>query len=98
MDGRPDPPMIQPRRLRAIATSGKRLHSPRVFAQNRLGNRSVHNMLPALIGSTLNLTSRIAPGLAGKWTFALFCYARPCKVLPAEREMYESAVVDKVVV
>src|SRR5216110_2229400 len=51
-----------------------------------------------LIGSTLNFVFRIAPRLAGRWTFALFCYSRVSKVREAERKTHEEAAVETLTV
>jgi pimeloyl-ACP methyl ester carboxylesterase len=51
-----------------------------------------------LIGATLNFLSRIVPGLAGRWTFALFCHSRLSKMRDSERETHGEAVAETLAV
>ncbi|MFT2017105.1 alpha/beta hydrolase [Streptomyces sp. 796.1] len=52
-----------------------------------------------LVGSALNTLARPAPRLAGRASYALFCYPlRRGAVLPRERAVHEQAVTDELVV
>lgn len=65
----------------------------------RAHTRGTMNRTASLLGATLNATCRVAPKLAGKFGYALFCSPLPRrKVRADEREWHDRAAVGSVVV